>query len=176
MILCRETVFGISWGKALETLRVWEYTGRVRRGYFIEGLSGIQFIRDTDFTRIMQELSQTGEGAVWLSAADPAQPWGKVIPHMQDRAFMNIPGTAVALCSGRPTAVFERQGKVLRVFEKDTLFDVLGIFAHDFQKKRIFPSIKRLLVKQYPPEAAPALEKAGFLREFQDYVIYRGSL
>lgn len=40
VIICRETAQGLSWGAALLVLRVWEYTGYVRRGYFINGLSG----------------------------------------------------------------------------------------------------------------------------------------
>ncbi|HHV10895.1 MAG TPA: DEAD/DEAH box helicase [Clostridiales bacterium] len=175
IILSRETLQGqgVSWAAALETLRVWEYTGRVRRGYFIEGLSGIQFIRDKDFARVMQELEQPGSEVLWLSSVDPAQPWGKYFPHMQDRAFINVAGTAVALREGRPVAVLERQGKGLRVFEQEHVEEVMGAFVHDFRKKRLFTAQNRIVVKQYPPEAAEALAKAGFLRELQDYVLYR---
>jgi ATP-dependent Lhr-like helicase len=175
IILSRETLQGqgVSWAAALETLRVWEYTGRVRRGYFIEGLSGIQFIRDKDFSRIMKELEEPVGEILWLSAVDPAQPWGKCFPHMQDRTFINVIGTAVALREGRPVAVLERQGKVLRVFEQEYIEEVLDAFAHDFIKKRIFLSQNRLVIKQYPTEAVDALSKAGFIRELQDYVLYR---
>jgi hypothetical protein len=107
---------------------------------------------------------------------DPAQPWGKCLSHMQERTFMNIAGTMVALYAGRPIAVFERQGKVLRVFEEGPVADALKIFTQDYHKKRIFPALSRIVVKQYPPEAAEALVKAGFMREFQDYVIYRNSI
>ena len=51
IILCRETVasWNMSWQAALSVLRIREYTGQVRRGYFVEGLSGAQFIREKDF-------------------------------------------------------------------------------------------------------------------------------
>lgn len=173
VILSRETIQGLTWIKALETLRVWEYTGRARRGYFIEGLSGIQFIRDKDFTRVIQELEQPKEDIVWLSAMDPAQLWGKVLNHKADRSFMNIPGTAVALKAGVPTVLFERQGKVLRVFDYSGLNEVIGSFAGEFTKRRLFSAANRIVVKEYPKEAADALSKAGFIREFQDYVLYR---
>ncbi len=175
IILSRETLQGqgISWAAALETLRVWEYTGRVRRGYFIEGLSGIQFIRDKDFARIMKELEEPNNEIHWLSAVDPAQAWGKYFPHMQDRAFLHVIGTVVALREGRPVAVLERQGKVLRVFEQEYIEEVMGAFTHDFNKKRIFNSQNRLVIKQYPRDAEEALVKAGFIRELQDYALYR---
>jgi ATP-dependent Lhr-like helicase len=101
------------------------------------------------------------------------QPWGKILSHLKDRSFMNLPGTAVALSAGRPAAILERQGKVLRVFEPDSLADTLDAFSKDYHRKRIFPSVNRIVVKQYPADADEALTKAGFLREFNDYVLYR---
>ena len=173
VILSRETLQGISWGMALETLRVWEYTGRVRRGYFIEGLSGIQFIREKDFTGSIYSLEHPKEEIIWLSAVDPAQPWGRCLPHKQDRAFLCLPGTVVALFAGVPVAVFERQGKVLRVFDTMALSNILSVFAQDYAKKRIYSTLNRLTVKEYPKETAEALSSAGFIRELQDYVLYR---
>ncbi|MGB4660330.1 MAG: DEAD/DEAH box helicase, partial [Mobilitalea sp.] len=173
-IICRETVQGLLWTQVLETLRVWEYTGLARRGYFIEGLSGVQFIRDKDFVRTMQELTQPQDEIIWLSAVDPAQPWGKCLPHMQDRSFMNIPGNAVALRAGRPIAIFERQGKVLRVFETESLTEALRVFIKDYARMKILPTQGRLVIKQYPEEAVDSLAAVGFMHELQDYVIYRG--
>lgn len=173
IILCRETIQGLSWGTALETLRVWEYTGRVRRGYFIEGLSGVQFIREREFATVIQELQEPREEIVWMSALDPAQPWGKSLPHLQERNFLAITGTSVALHAGLPVVVFERQGKTLRIFEEEYLSEALRVFAQDYSRKRIYPSLNRLIVKDYPVEAVEALIANGFKRELQDYVIYR---
>ena len=173
VLLSRETVQSLSWGTALETLRVWEYTGRVRRGYFIEGMSGMQFIREEDFSKTMLALDQPGDGIVWLSAVDPAQQWGKSLPSMPERSFLNVPGTAVCLRCGVPVAVFERKGKIFRVFDESLLPELLSGFIHDYEKRNIFPDLNRLIVKQYPGEAAAALVNAGFIREMQDYVLYR---
>lgn len=172
-ILSRETIQGISWATALETLRVWEYTGRVRRGYFIEGLSGIQFIREKDFNGILYELEKPGEDILWLSAADPAQAWGKYLPHLKDRAFLNVSGTAAGLKAGIPVAIFERQGRQLRVFDESSLSEAMKIFVQDFKRKLIFPAQKRFIIKEYPKEAEEALLSAGFMKELQDYVLYR---
>lgn len=173
IILSRETAQGINWSKALELLRVWEYTGRVRRGYFIKGLSGVQYIRAEEFDSTILALEQPNEDIIWLPAVDPAQQWGKALPHMQDRSFFNIPGNVVALRAGIPVAVFERQGKVLRVFDEEALHEALPIFAQDFARKRIFASQKRLIVKEYPEMAMNVLASAGFIREMQDYVLYK---
>jgi ATP-dependent Lhr-like helicase len=134
----------------------------------------MQYIRDKDFAGLMFELEQPDDEIVWLSAVDPAQPWGKYLAHYQDRTFMNVPGTAVALRGGVPVAVSERQGKTLRVFDGASLPDVLRAFAQDYSTRRLFPTLRRLTIKEYPRQAADALEAAGFMREMQDYVMYRG--
>lgn len=180
VVLCRETAQGFVWREALELLRVWEYTGRVRRGYFIEGLSGAQFIREQDFSSAMQafepsedELFQSSQLA-WLPAVDPAQPWGKELAHMEGRSFMNVPGTAVCLLEGVPIALFEQKGKLLQIFEPDIAYRAVEAFVYEYDSKRIFPELNRILIKEYPQMAEEALKKAGFMKEMQDYVKYRG--
>lgn len=179
-ILCRETAYaqGLSWGTALEQLRVWEYTGRARRGYFIEGLSGAQYIREKEYNGVMQALESPKEEIRWLPAIDPAQIWGKVLKPLPDCGFMGVAGTAVALYQGRPAAVMERQGKTLRVFDEAHLAEALKAFAAMYKKKQLFGpgaggGAKRLVIKEYPDCARAALEAAGFLREMQDYTLYR---
>ncbi|MDW2796760.1 DEAD/DEAH box helicase [Clostridium boliviensis] len=172
VIVCRETIKGMAWSTALETLRIWEYTGRVRRGYFIEGLSGIQFIRDKEYEGTLVSLSNPREEVVWLNGADPSQLWGKVLHHQEGKAFLNVQGTAVALVSGNPAAVFERQGRLLRIFDMDCAGEVLAEFVREFTAHRIFPSRNRIVIKEYPKEAESILRLAGFKHELQDYVLY----
>lgn len=179
VIVCRETAAacGFSWQEALSVLRIWEYTGQARRGYFVEGLSGAQFIRGKEYESTVRMLAsgqqQSNKKLVWLNAADPVQIWGKILPHREGRNFMNVPGTAVACYGGLPIAVMERQGNTLRVFEEAFLAECLGLFAEAYKKGRIFPGLKRIVVKNYPDSAREALTCAGFFREMQDYVLYR---
>lgn len=178
-ILCRETFRKpeetenpMTWQEALSVLRVWEYVGKVRRGYFVSGMSGAQFIRKEDYTFVTQALAAPCDEIVWLHAQDPYCLWGKALPMPPDRSFMSVPGTAVALRGGRIAAVFERKGRTFRVFEPEKLKEVLGTFAKDFKNRRLYAGQKRLVVKEYPPEAAAALKAAGFMKEMQDYVLY----
>lgn len=166
-----EEAFG--WKEALWILRIWEYTGRIRRGYFVEGLSGAQFIKSGEYDAVTAALGLIEESVVWLNASDPAQLWGKVLKQPEERAFMNVPGTAVALAGGRPAAVFERQGAALKIYEEKVFPGALSEFVRDFRKGFLYPGKKRLCVKQYPQGAGPLLKAAGFLHEMQDYVLYR---
>ncbi|MBD5527216.1 MAG: DEAD/DEAH box helicase [Lachnospiraceae bacterium] len=200
VVLCRETAaaWGLPWQEALKLLRVWEYTGQVRRGYFVKGLSGAQFIRRQDFESVTARLMHPQAELVWLNAAEPMQPWGKLLAHEPERNFVNVPGTAVAFKGGLPIMVFERQGKVLRllgtekrqggegqdaisgdnipaeaILQGDVLYEALALFAEEFRCGRIFPGKKRISVKEYPTCAAQALAAGGFTHEIQDYVLYR---
>ena len=175
LILCRETAaaYGLSWQEALKLLRVQEYTGQVRRGYYVKGLSGAQFIRRKDFESVTAALLHPRKETMWLNAADPIQPWGKLLSHEEDRAFVNVPGTVIAFCGGLPMLLFERQGKTLRAFDGAEAEKTLSLFAEEFRRGRIMVGKKRIVVKEYPSEAAVPLTESGFLREMQDYVLYR---
>lgn len=175
LILCRETAaaYGMSWQEALSLLRIQEYTGQVRRGYFVEGFSGAQFIRQKDFAGVTSSLTHPGKEMLWVNAADPMQPWGKLLPHRQERTFLNVPGTVVGFRGGEASVLFERQGRSLRVLEPEGLAESLALFGEEYKRGRIFPGKKRIVVKDYPREVATALAAGGFLKEMQDYVLYR---
>ncbi len=175
LIVCRETAAacGLPWAEALSVLRIQEYTGQVRRGYFVEGFSGAQFMRVEDYAGLIRELAEPGNRLIWINAADPAQLWGKLLSHREGRSFLNIPGNAVACCGGIPVAAMEKQGKALRIWDEGLQEECLRLFAQMYQRGSLFPVQKRIVVKEYPPSAACALAAAGFHREMQDYVLYR---
>ena len=58
-------------------------------------------------------------------------------------------------------------------FEEEGMEAVLSDFVRCFQRKLLFPDQKRLILKEYPENAGELLKKAGFIREMQDYVLYR---
>ncbi len=175
LVLCRETaaLCGLSWQEALALLRVQEYTGQVRRGYYVEGLSGAQFIRKEDFDSVTSRLVYPTNELLWINAADPMQPWGKLLPHQPGLAFTNISGTAVAMQGGVPVALFERQGKILKVLKQECIREALPLFAEIYRQGRIFAEKKRITVKEYPKEAAQVLAESGFVKEALDYTLYR---
>ena len=175
LILCRETAAAcrLSWQEALSVLRIWEYTGQARRGYFVDSLSGAQFVRGQDYASILRALQSPDQSLHWINAADPAQCFGRLAPHPDGRSFLNVPGNIAAFRGGIPIAVLERHGKRLRVFEEESLAQCLRLFVSEYKKGRLFPTLRRIVVKEYPSTAAAVLSEAGFLREIQDYVLYR---
>ena len=171
-IVCRETA-GADWNAAFGVLKHMEYAGKARRGYFVKGLSGAQFMRETDYSTITAQLRQPSGECIWLPAADPMQAWGAYLAHEEGRAFLRVPGAAVALMDGAVVAVSEKQGETLRVFDDPAAPEALRALADAFRRGAIFPALPRLLIKKYPPTAAPHLEAAGFTREMLDYTLMR---
>ncbi len=174
-IISKETVAacGLSWQEALSVLRIWEYTGQARRGYFIRELSGAQFILGKDYASVVRRLQNPEKKLVWINAVDPAQCWGKILPHKEGRNFMNVPGTAVACFGGEPVAVMERQGKLFKIWREELVEECLRLFAEKFRQGSIFAGLKRIVVKEYPDMAGEAFRQAGFRKEMQDYVLYQ---
>lgn len=170
------------WGEALRVLGLWEYTGRVRRGYFVAGLSGAQFVRAAAYEGIAYALSQDSDEWVCISAADPAFCYGREVESARDaqgEPVRRLPGTVVALHGGRPVLSLERQGHILRVLdsalcarEEETVC-ALRCIAEAFLQKSVLVALPKLTVKEYPASLSGALEAAKFVREMRDFVLRR---
>ena len=106
-------------------LRALEEAGRVRRGYFVDGLGAAQFslAGAIDRLRSIRDPAETPERARvhLLAAADPANPYGAALawPRRDDddrRVFGRAAGAYVALVDGRAALYLERGGRSLSFF------------------------------------------------------------
>ncbi len=167
-IVTRETCEGLPWAEALSILRAWEYEGRAQRGYFVRGFSsGAQFILESEHARVQAALlSQDGE-PIWLPACDPMQAYGAYLPN--PHGFLRVPGTLVALESGEVAAVLEQQGAKLRARDDRAI----PALARDFLQKRVYPTLQRITLREYPEALRPALLAAGFKPEMNDLTLWR---
>ena len=96
-----------------------EETGRIRRGYFVEGLGGAQFALPGAVDRLRQ-AEQPG-GVMVLAATDPANPYGTALawpPQAEGRASRSA-GAYVLLEEGKLVAFVERGAKRLLSFTED---------------------------------------------------------
>jgi ATP-dependent Lhr-like helicase len=87
-----------------------EETGRVRRGYFVEGLGGAQFAMPGAVDRLRSP--DDGEVAV-LAATDPANPYGAALPWPESERAQpsRAAGASVVLLGGALAAFVERGGR-----------------------------------------------------------------
>ncbi len=96
-----------------------EETGRVRRGYFVEGLGGAQFALPGAVDRLRQ-MEATGEVTV-LAATDPGNPYGAALPWPEQaggRAGRSA-GAYALLVDGVLAAFVERGNRRVLAFGED---------------------------------------------------------
>ena len=152
--------------KALETL------GSCRRGYFVEGLGGAQFALGGAVERLRELRPREGDEAepLVLAAADPAQPYGAVIPwpKRSGARAARVAGAHVVLLGGEAALFVERGGRSLvplREPDDEWLRPALAALVA-FVKQG---GAKRLAVERFDGEPVtetdvmPLLVEAGFL-------------
>jgi ATP-dependent Lhr-like helicase len=152
--------------KALETL------GAARRGYFVEGLGGAQFALGGAVERLRELRPRDGDEAepLVLAAADPAQPYGAVLPwpKRSGARAARVAGAHVVLLGGEPALFVERGGRSLvplREPDDEWLRSALAALVA-FVKRG---GAKRLAVERFDgepvteAEVMPLLVEAGFL-------------
>ena len=126
-VLTREAVAseGIAGGfsAVYPILRAMEEAGRIRRGYFVDGLGAAQFALAgaLDRLRATRDAAESpGRAAVHLLAAtDPANPYGAALPwprrdEADRRPLQRAAGAYVALVDGFAVAYLERGGTTLQ--------------------------------------------------------------
>jgi ATP-dependent Lhr-like helicase len=109
-------------GAVYPILRELEERGRVRRGYFVEGLGGAQFALPGAVDRLRAERSDpsgdrpVAPQALLLAATDPANPYGATLPWPRAsdedrRVFARAAGAYVVLVNGEAALYMDRGGK-----------------------------------------------------------------
>ncbi|HEX2167271.1 MAG TPA: DEAD/DEAH box helicase [Longimicrobiales bacterium] len=130
-IVARETAqveaLGGGFGSVYNVLRSMEDAGKLRRGYFVEGLGGSQFAWPGIVDRLRRERDAAPEGtAVALAATDPANPYGWLLPWPALTAdegtsgARRAAGVTVVLVDGIPVLYLNRDGRRLRTFADAT--------------------------------------------------------
>jgi ATP-dependent Lhr-like helicase len=126
-VVAEETPGGFA--AVYKVMSAFEESGRVRRGYFIEGLGAAQFATAGAVDRVRAFVGADADrvpgGGLVLAAADPANPFGAALP-WPDRGGeekhrpARRAGALVVLVDGAPVLYAERGGRTLMSFSTDT--------------------------------------------------------
>ncbi|MEE6297102.1 ATP-dependent helicase [Georgenia wangjunii] len=154
-----------------------EEAGKVRRGYFIEGLGAAQFalpecvelLRAAPGGRRGEDGART---AVVLAATDPANPYGAALPWPpageDERGERGRPrraaGAVVVLVDGALVLHVERGGRTVLSFSQDPT--VLGAAADELARVAASDALGRLTVQRI--DGAPALGARSAVTEALD--------
>jgi ATP-dependent Lhr-like helicase len=178
-----------AWRILYEVFSRLELTGEVRRGYFVEGLSGAQFALP-EAARLLQELAvpaQPQPPLLLLNSLDPVNLYGSGAPldlpllAGGTRPFLRRAGNWLVLRAGKPVLLVEHQGKRLTVLPSAAAEDVTRAVA-------MLPQLaasaapgdlrRKLVVETWNEEPVTTtagkslLEHAGFVRDYQAMTLY----
>jgi ATP-dependent Lhr-like helicase len=177
------------WRVLYEVLSRLEMGGEVRRGYFVEGLSGAQFALP-EAARMLQDLDLPSTAAapvVLLHSMDPANLYGSGAPFdipLLDggtRPLLRRAGNWLVLRAGRPVLLIEQQGKRLTALASASRGDVAEAVAclpQILQTDRGLGTRQKLTVDEWngrpvtTTEGVELLEAAGFVRDYQSMTLY----
>jgi len=175
-------------GAVYPVYREMEERGRVRRGYFIEGLGGAQFAVAGAVDRLRAMRREVGATAsddaktVLLAAADPANPYGAALAWPRDegrhkRSASRVAGAYVVLHDGEVVLYLEKGGRSLLTFMP---FDDPAIAARSVEALRGLLSggrLKRLQIERVDgvpvaeSEQRPRLAELGFREAYRGLVL-----
>ena len=163
-VLTREAVVGEGWAGGFAALypvlRAMEEAGKIRRGYFVQGLGGSQFALPGAVDRLRGVREPEGR-ILALAATDPANPYGTLLgwPETSGRPA-RAAGAYVVLEDGELKLYLERGGRSLITFGQ---VDVGHVAALMGVLKLIKVEIQRVDGVDVNASAlAPLLREAGF--------------
>ncbi len=187
-VLTRETAaldpWAPPWRELFPVLDRAELRGEVRRGYFVEGLSGVQYALEETvgaLARLAGEAARTGP-AYLVATLDPANLYGTGAPFdvpLLEGGTARLPrssGRYLVLIGGRPVLIIEGYGKRLTGLASASEADLRSALA--LLPTLAGPSRRVLKVETYnvtPTLASPAagwLAELGFVRDPPGMALY----
>jgi ATP-dependent Lhr-like helicase len=140
-----------------------EETGRVRRGYFVEGLGGSQFALPGAVDRLRAEPEQT---LTILAAADPANPYGAALPwpETEGARLARDAGAYVFLWAGQLIGYLDKGRRNLTVLAEDTSsYGYVGRGLSEIASRHRRTTVNTVNGRPAPKSPlAPALVEWGF--------------
>jgi ATP-dependent Lhr-like helicase len=176
-VLTREAVVAEGWPGGFAglypVLRAMEESGRIRRGYFVEGLGGSQFALPGAVDRL-RSLREPTSAIVALAASDPANAYGAILPWPRsDGRMARAAGAYCVLDAGELLLYLERGGRSLLTNGEVHPDHIRALMAVGTNAGRV--EIQRVdggPVMESP--IAPLLREAGFASSHRGLVAYGG--
>lgn len=174
----------LPWPSLSSALQRMEMRGEIRRGYFVEGLSGMQYALPAavDELRRVRSMNRSGAQTIFLNACDPANPAGTGITMVLPTPS-RLPSNYVAFAAGAPVLVIESNGT--RMFTgpdapASTISSALEQFTALIKLPDALRPFRQIVVETCNGERAAQstltslLDAAGFRRDAGQTMQYDG--
>jgi ATP-dependent helicase Lhr and Lhr-like helicase len=151
----------VDWGMLYLQFQRMEMRGEIRRGYFVKGLSGIQFAHPDAVDRLR---AQPDDAMTVVNASDPANIYGGELPDAP--RFPRLPSTHCVLWRGRPILVAEENGDriIVQEAEQDIIRRALRAYLERVNAPRHCVIKEWNGVGVHGSSGEPLLQSFGFSR------------
>ncbi len=180
-----------SWSDLYNWLKNNEFTSGIKRGFYLEGLSGIQFARDNDLEQIRQfDQPQQTESYITLCSCDPANPYRDLLSSSLPVRFPKQQGTAMVFENGRPVLLIREYGSTLQpLTERQEIIEkAAASFVNSFQNRCLWVGKKNIFTEYWKEskdaepvkiEDSPVYDKlleCGYDRGYSGVTLWRKSI
>ena len=164
-------------------LRAMEDAGRIRRGYFVDGLGAAQFALAGALDRLRaarEPADPTASGAVrLLAAADPANPYGAALAwprrgETDRRPLQRAAGAYVVLVDGRAALYLERGGSTLQTLPAADDLEIAVLAARALGGLIADGRVRELVIRKVDGEDVTVSPFRGILLDAGFVGGYRG--
>ena len=173
------------WAELAPLLARAEWRGEVRRGYFVEGLSGVQYASEEAAAELARLAAhpEPASPVVLMSTVDPANLYGGGAPldvELLDGGtarLPRLPGNFLAIRDGRPVLIVESYGKRLTGLpwaapaDIDSALKLLPSFTGPGRRILKVELYNGMHAAESP--AAGRLAELGFVRDYPGYGLLR---
>ena len=106
----------VGWRAIYRELKRLEYRGEVRRGYFVEGMSGAQFALPEAVERLRAQPDVDADAPIIvMSAADPANPYTLALESIARGSLVRPRGAGALLLTHRGLVIMNAEGRGRRI-------------------------------------------------------------
>jgi ATP-dependent Lhr-like helicase len=178
----------LPWRVLYEVLSRMELSGDVRRGYFVEGLSGAQFAlpEAAGMLRDLTLPSAVAAPAVLVHSLDPANLYGSgaafdILVQEEPYPFLRRAGNWLVFRAGRPILLIEQQARRLMTLpsaNRDDLTSAVACLPQVLMQHHGRELRRKMTVEEWNgqpitgTEGRELLEGVGFVRDYQAMTLY----
>lgn len=171
----------LPWSQGYPVIKKMELLGKIKRGYFLTGLSGVQFASREAVEGLMEVKGVKTYNAI--PACDPSLPYGSIYARGKSTlSWSALLGTVIVLESGSPIMVWEKYGEQVKMREAlsyKQVEEAMICLITAFKEKRFWQDHKKIRISFWGEVRASScayaalLMELGFEREMQDIVLWR---
>lgn len=143
------------WSEIYNGLKASEFNSGIKRGFYVSGLSGIQFARDRELELLRLQDSPGAEVAyATLCSLDPANPYRDLFVKKGAPKLPKGHGTAIVFGSGLPVLIIKDFGRTMQPLarEQKVLEKAAECFVNSFNSRSLWTSRKNLFTESWEAE------------------------